>query len=47
MEPYLEHLAAQHLTDEAAHLRREYQAWAPRIARQYASLVKTVPAGEQ
>ncbi len=47
MEPYMERLEAQHLKDEAAHLRQEYQAWAPRIARQYASLVKTVPAGEQ
>ena len=47
MEPYIEHLEAQHLTDEAAHLRQDYQAWAPRITRQYASLVKTATAGEQ
>jgi hypothetical protein len=47
MEPYLEHLGAQCLTDEAAHLRREYQAWAPRITRQYASLFNAVPAGGQ
>jgi hypothetical protein len=47
MEPYIEHLVAQHLTDEAAHLRQEYQAWAPRIARQYAGMINAVPAGER
>jgi len=47
MEPYLAYLGGQQLTDEAEHLRREYQAWAPRIARQYGSLVQTVSADEQ
>ncbi len=47
MEPYIGYLGAQHLADEAAHLRRQFQTWAPRITRQYASLVNTVPAGEQ
>jgi hypothetical protein len=46
LEPYLDHLGAQGLTDEAAHLRQEYQAWAPRITRQYASLFQGVPASE-
>jgi hypothetical protein len=45
IEPYIEHLKSQRLTDEAEHLRVEYQRWAPRIARQYASLVSAVPAG--
>ncbi len=45
MEPYIQYLERQNQAEEAAHVRRQYQSWAPRINRKYAMLIDILPAG--